>query len=112
MALEESNNEPLLLVHEEYCTDNDGGERKSPELWWNKVLDLREAKDQILFSLPMIFTNVSYYLIPLTSVMFAGHLGDLEMAAANLANSWAVVSGIAVMVRIGISSFLLEVRPP
>lgn len=60
-------------------------------------LDLAEAKDQILFSLPMIFTNVSYYLISLTSVMFAGHLGELEMAASNLANSWGVVSGIAVM---------------
>lgn len=100
MASEYGNNEPLLVVQEDYssCVD-DGGGRTSPELWWNKILDLSEAKDQILFSLPMIFTNVSYTLIPLTSVMFAGHLGDLEMAAANLANSWAVVSGIAVMVR-------------
>ncbi|KAL6529714.1 hypothetical protein OROGR_015337 [Orobanche gracilis] len=43
----------------------------------------------MLFALPMILTNVSYYFIPLVSVMFAGHLGDLELAGSNLANSWA-----------------------
>ncbi|KAL3652570.1 hypothetical protein CASFOL_002251 [Castilleja foliolosa] len=48
--------------------------------------------------MPMILTNVSYYLIPLVSVMFAGHLGDLELAGANLANSWAAVSGFDLMV--------------
>ncbi|XP_062015521.1 protein DETOXIFICATION 19-like [Rosa rugosa] len=66
--------------------------------WWSKVLDVEEAKDQVLFSLPMILTNVFYYLITLISVMFAGHLGELELAGATLANSWAVVTGFAFMV--------------
>ncbi|KAJ7948669.1 Protein DETOXIFICATION [Quillaja saponaria] len=66
--------------------------------WWEKVLDLEEAKTQILFSFPMILTNVFYYLIPLVSVMFAGHLGELQLAGATLANSWAVVTGFAFMV--------------
>ncbi|KAL0328462.1 UNVERIFIED_CONTAM: protein DETOXIFICATION 18 [Sesamum calycinum] len=30
--------------------------------WLNKVIDVEEAKDQILFALPMILTNVSYYV--------------------------------------------------
>ncbi|PQM33638.1 protein DETOXIFICATION 19-like [Prunus yedoensis var. nudiflora] len=45
----------------------------------------------------MILTNVCYYTIPLISVMFAGHLGELELAGATLANSWATVTGFALM---------------
>ncbi|TQD79719.1 hypothetical protein C1H46_034747 [Malus baccata] len=63
--------------------------------WWNELLDRQEAKKQVVLSLPLILTNV--YLIPVVSVMFAGHLGELELAAANLANSWATVTGFAFM---------------
>ncbi|KAK0601666.1 hypothetical protein LWI29_026212 [Acer saccharum] len=68
--------------------------------WWRKVLvfDVEGAKNQVLFSLPMILTNVFYYSIPLVSVMFAGHLGHLQLAGATLANSWATVTGFAFMV--------------
>ncbi|KAL8032102.1 hypothetical protein ABFX02_13G072600 [Erythranthe guttata] len=71
---------------------------RAAEKWWSKVVDVAEAKDQILFALPMILLNIAYYLIPLVSVMFAGNLGDLELAGSNLANSWASVSGFAFMV--------------
>ncbi|MCD7448874.1 hypothetical protein HAX54_046968 [Datura stramonium] len=64
----------------------------------NKVIDVEEAKNQILFSLPMIVVTGCFYFINLVSVMFAGHLGELELAASNLANSWAVVSGLSFMV--------------
>ncbi|XP_051124932.1 protein DETOXIFICATION 19-like [Andrographis paniculata] len=69
----------------------------SERRWCRKLIDLDEAKDQMLFALPMILTNVSFYLIPLVSVMFAGHLGHLQLAGANLANSWASVSGYAFL---------------
>ncbi|KAK8503618.1 hypothetical protein V6N12_024790 [Hibiscus sabdariffa] len=74
--------------------------------WWStrRVLDLEEAKHQVLLSLPMIICNVSYYSITLVSVMFAGHLGELELAGATLANSWAGVTGFAFM--IGLSGAL------
>ncbi|KAK1431006.1 hypothetical protein QVD17_14196 [Tagetes erecta] len=65
---------------------------------WNNILDWKEANNQIVFSLPLVLTNVAYYLIPLASVMFAGHHGQLHLAAANLANSWATVTGLAFMV--------------
>ncbi|KAI3497136.1 hypothetical protein L1887_39529 [Cichorium endivia] len=65
--------------------------------WWKKVLDWEEAKTQMLFALPMILINVAYYCIPLVSVMFTGHLGEAELAASNLANSWASVTGLAFM---------------
>lgn len=79
------------------------GEEGSRVRWWNKVLDVEETKNQVLFSLPMILSNVFYYLITLVSVMFAGHLGDLELAGATLANSWAVVTGFAFMVTLSLS---------
>ncbi|XP_010272489.1 PREDICTED: protein DETOXIFICATION 18-like [Nelumbo nucifera] len=66
-----------------------------------KVLDMEEAKKQLLLSFPMIITNVSYYAIPLISIMFAGHLGELELAGATLANSWAFVTGFALMTGLG-----------
>ncbi|CAI0628631.1 unnamed protein product [Linum tenue] len=81
----------------------DGRRRETDQRsgWWptsiNDVLDIEEAKTQILFSLPMILTNVFFYLIPLVSVMFAGHLGELHLAGATLANSWATVTGFAFM---------------
>ncbi|XP_044482847.1 protein DETOXIFICATION 19-like isoform X4 [Mangifera indica] len=73
------------------------GDDHGEKSWRKKVLDWEEAKTQVLFSLPMILTNVFYYAIPLVSVMFAGHLGQLELAGATLANSWATVTGFAFM---------------
>ncbi|KAF5182307.1 Detoxification-like protein [Thalictrum thalictroides] len=71
---------------------------------WNKIIDVEEAKTQILFSVPMILTNVSYFSITLISVMFAGHLGKTQLAASTLANSWASVTGFIIM--IGLSGAL------
>ncbi|KAF8024078.1 hypothetical protein BT93_F1323 [Corymbia citriodora subsp. variegata] len=65
--------------------------------WWQRALDVEEGKRQVLFSMPMILTSLAYYGIPLASVMFAGHLGELELAGATLANSWATVTGFAFM---------------
>ncbi|XP_027170852.1 protein DETOXIFICATION 18-like [Coffea eugenioides] len=97
----EANTIPLLVGRTESRSINNEGEAAAAaarDRCWNKILDVGESKNQILFSLPMILTNVSYYLIPLVSVMFAGHLGQLELAASTLANSWAAVTGLALMV--------------
>ncbi|XVF78551.1 hypothetical protein PTKIN_Ptkin14bG0143400 [Pterospermum kingtungense] len=66
--------------------------------WWRRVLDLEEANNQVFLSLPMILCNVSYFSITLVSVMFAGHLGELELASATLANSWANITGFSFMI--------------
>ncbi|XP_019154152.1 PREDICTED: protein DETOXIFICATION 18-like [Ipomoea nil] len=79
-------------------------ESSSRERWWKRAMDLEEAKHQILFALPMILTNASFEFILLVSVMFSGHLGDLPLAASNLANSWAFVTGLSFM--IGLSGAL------
>ena len=83
---------PLL----EELSGSNGG--KAEEKWWKKVVDVEEAKNQTCFAFPMILTNFFYFLITLVSVMFAGHLGQLQLAGATLANSWCTVSGIAFLV--------------
>lgn len=62
-------------------------------------LDVTELTLQVKFAVPMVLTNASYYIIPLVSVMFAGRLGDVELAGSTLANSWAVVTAFAIAVR-------------
>ncbi|KAJ8747573.1 hypothetical protein K2173_014357 [Erythroxylum novogranatense] len=95
-----------LLDEDDRGLKEEGNINEERRSWWanNKVIDVEEAKKQIFFSLPMVLTNVFYYLITLVSVMFAGHLGELELAGATLANSWATVTGFAVM--IGLSGAL------
>ncbi|KAF3971574.1 hypothetical protein CMV_004837 [Castanea mollissima] len=94
---------PLLEASDHHHNEEEEEEETNKGCCKN-VLDVEEAKTQLLFSLPMILTNVFCYLITLISVMFAGHLGELELAGATLANSWAVVTGLAVM--IGLSGSL------
>ncbi|GKV38309.1 hypothetical protein SLEP1_g46233 [Rubroshorea leprosula] len=55
-----------------------GGGGHGEGSWWGNVLDVEEAKSQVLFALPMILTNVFYYSITLVSVMFARLSGALE----------------------------------
>ncbi|XP_074311106.1 protein DETOXIFICATION 19-like isoform X2 [Silene latifolia] len=89
----ENGTTPLLAATVEEGEGEDGWCKKVI----NKVVDVEEAKVQVLFSLPMILTIVFYYLIPLISVMFAGHLGQLQLAGSTLAHSWATVTGFAFM---------------
>ena len=84
---------------------HDQEEEDQGSSWWKNVLDLEEAKNQVFLSLPLILTSVFYYSITLVSVMFAGHLGELELAGATLANSWATVTGFAFMVSLHLIIF-------
>ena len=65
---------------------------------WTLGWDWAEAAGQLAFAAPMVATSMAYYAIPLVSVMYAGRLGDLQLAAATLGNSWGTVTGIALMV--------------
>ncbi|KAI3964658.1 hypothetical protein MKX01_020475 [Papaver californicum] len=80
-----------LLEYEEVV------DQEKPRGCWSKFLDVKEAKSQVSFLVPMIITNVFYYSITLISVMFVGHLGEVELVGATLANSWATVTGLALM---------------
>ncbi|CAA7012955.1 unnamed protein product [Microthlaspi erraticum] len=75
--------------------EDDIGRRRTS--WLQKLVDVQESKAQIIYSLPMILTNLFIYCMPITSLMFASRLGQLELAGATLANSWATVTGFAFM---------------
>jgi MATE family multidrug resistance protein len=64
-----------------------------------RVLDTEEARAQLRFAVPMVVTSMAYSSIPLVSVMFSGHLGDVHLASATLGSSWANVTGYAFLVR-------------
>ncbi|KAE8733621.1 hypothetical protein F3Y22_tig00001120pilonHSYRG00290 [Hibiscus syriacus] len=46
---------------------------------------------------PMVLSNVFYFLITMISVMFSGHLGEVELAASTLADSWATVTVVLTL---------------
>ncbi|XP_037476066.1 protein DETOXIFICATION 18-like [Triticum dicoccoides] len=87
---------PLLGACEP--ADGKGGEENpcSPA-WLHRLIDTEEAWAQLRFAVPMVLTNMSYYGIPLVSVMFSGHLGNVHLAGATLGNSWATVTGYALV---------------
>lgn len=74
---------------------NNGEEitRRNSSLW-RKVCDMEEAKNQLLFSLPMILTNLSYYAITLVSVMVAGHLGQTSACRSHICQLLGLRYGI------------------
>ncbi|KAM1221392.1 hypothetical protein ACFX2J_009061 [Malus domestica] len=62
-----------------------------------------EVKNQVLIALPFVVTNLCFHLTRLISIMFAGHLDELELAGATLANVWATTTGF---VMVGLSGAL------
>ncbi|RLN34908.1 protein DETOXIFICATION 19-like [Panicum miliaceum] len=72
-----------------------GGEPARAPSWLGRVVDTEEARAQLRLAVPMVLTSMAYYGIPLVSVMFSGHLGDVHLAGATLGNSWATVTGYA-----------------
>ncbi|KAK6781799.1 hypothetical protein RDI58_019595 [Solanum bulbocastanum] len=53
---------------------------------------MEEVTNQAMISSPLIFMLSSFYSINIVSVMFAGDFGNVQLAASNLATSWAVVA--------------------
>lgn len=108
MASEDCSSSPKSPMLQPSLSSGDSNERDiSSNRWWANVIDVKEAKNQLLFSLPMIVVNSCFYFINLVSVMFAGHLGKLELASSNLANSWAMVTGFSFMVCISTTFILI-----
>lgn len=91
---------PLLGSNGDDLGTGKGGEEQLPcwSRWLGRVVDTEEARVQVGFAVPMVVTNMAYYGIPLVSVMFSGHLGNVHLAGATLGNSWATVTGYAFVV--------------
>ena len=57
-----------------------------------------EVKKQLWLAGPLISVNLMLNSLQLISIMFVGHLGELPLSGASMANSFASVTGFSVMV--------------
>ena len=65
---------------------------------------VEEVKQQLWLAGPLICTSVLQYSRMMISIMFVGHLGELSLAGASMATSFAVVSGFSLLVSSSFSS--------
>ncbi|KAL9298800.1 putative multi antimicrobial extrusion protein [Arabidopsis thaliana] len=56
-----------------------------------------ELKKVSRLAAPMATVTIAQYLLPVISVMVAGHIGELELAGVALATSFTNVSGFSIM---------------
>lgn len=59
-----------------------------------------EMHRQLMLACPMIGVNLMQYLLTIVSLMFLGHLGELELASGSVAISLASVLGYDVLVSV------------
>ncbi|KAF4359744.1 hypothetical protein F8388_008306 [Cannabis sativa] len=57
-----------------------------------------EVKQQLQLAGPLICVNVLTYCLQVISVMFVGHLGELSLAGASMATSFASVTGFSLLI--------------
>ena len=70
----------------------DEGASCAPEWIWGEV------KRQLYIAGPMICVNLLQYSLVVVSNMFVGHLGELELASASIASSFAGVTGNSFLI--------------
>nr|XP_004296419.2 PREDICTED: MATE efflux family protein 5-like [Fragaria vesca subsp. vesca] len=60
-----------------------------------------ELKKQLLLAGPMVSSNFLLFGMQVISVMYVGHLGELSLAGASMATSFASVTGLSVIIGMG-----------
>ena len=63
-----------------------------------KVGFVEEVKKQLCLAGPLFITGLLQYSLQVISVMFVGHLGELALAGASMATSFASVTGFNLLV--------------
>lgn len=86
---------PLLIP------ESENERRKS----WDEVFG--EVKRLIVLAGPLMSVNLLLNSQQVISIMFVGHLGELSLAGASLATSFASVTGFSLMVSVSRLPFLL-----
>ncbi|GAB2224952.1 hypothetical protein Droror1_Dr00005733 [Drosera rotundifolia] len=91
MAVEEkrSFSTPLILASEKGEQENGSG--------FSKEEILQEVKRQLKLAGPLILVNVLIFSLQIISVMLVGHLGELPLAGASMATSFASVTGFSLL---------------
>ncbi|KAL3501812.1 hypothetical protein ACH5RR_036261 [Cinchona calisaya] len=62
---------------------------------------IEEVKRQLGLALPLIAVSFLQYCLQIISIMFVGHLGELPLSSASMANSFASVTGFSVLLGMG-----------
>lgn len=94
----------------------------NPEHINRKEAIFEELRKQLWLAGPLILVSLLQFCLQLISVMFVGHLGELALAGASLATSFASVTGFSLLVRMindpsslyicsNLMSFLLLIVP-
>ncbi|CAH8261877.1 unnamed protein product [Arabidopsis lyrata] len=83
--------DPLLLEDDQIIT----GSLKPTPTW--RMNFTAELKNVSRMALPMATVTVAQYLLPVISVMVAGHRSELQLSGVALATSFANVSGFSLM---------------
>ncbi|KNA14042.1 hypothetical protein SOVF_111140, partial [Spinacia oleracea] len=70
-------------------------QRDENEKWKKGAIE--EVKKQVWLAGPLICVNILLFSLQLISVMFVGHLGELPLAGASMATSFATVTGFSLL---------------
>ncbi|KAG6398902.1 hypothetical protein SASPL_140373 [Salvia splendens] len=62
---------------------------------------MEEVKHQLRLAVSLITVNILLYCLQVISLMFVGHLGELQLSGASVATSFAAVSGFSVLLGMG-----------
>lgn len=93
--MDSSSEAPLLLTrgnsHKE-VSDEVGGKRR----WWREAAE--ESGRLAALAAPMIAVALLQLMMQLISTIMVGHLGEVALAGAAIANSLTNVSGFSVLV--------------
>ncbi|XP_015067531.1 protein DETOXIFICATION 16-like [Solanum pennellii] len=65
---------------------------------------VEEVKRQVWLAGPLVSVNLLQFSLQLIAIMFVGHLGELPLSGASMANSFTSVTGISLLM--GMSSAL------
>ncbi|RZC87878.1 hypothetical protein C5167_029790 [Papaver somniferum] len=94
-------NDPLLIQNREDKKSNSGIIRFVTTDDRNSEKFLGEVKKQLRLAGPLILVNFLQFSLQLISVMFVGHLGQLSLASASIATSFASVCGFSFLMGMG-----------
>ncbi|KAL3689232.1 hypothetical protein R1sor_015541 [Riccia sorocarpa] len=92
---DEDDDSPLLPHSSRESLDS---KRKNDE--WRKWLG-EELSQQLCIAGPMILVNLLQFSLTVVSLMFVGHLGELELSSSQIAVTTAQATGLNVMIGLG-----------
>lgn len=65
----------------------------------DEAVIIEELKRLVKLAAPLVTVNVLLFSLQLISLVFVGHLGELQLSGASMAISFASVTGFSLLVR-------------